>query len=1199
MALNPQFVHEHLRRAANKFRWSRGARYLISGTAVSLFFLMVFLLCDTQFHFGAVGRWIGFLLTVSSLLAGFGMALPEFFKKISDASMARRVEQSCAGSRNVLINAVQFDSELAAGSPLRGALFDEMHDPFPGVEWRNVFDLSLLKKLAMALGTVSLIITLWALVRPAHFINSAERMFLPSGNIAPLTRTQILEITPGDTEIAHGGEVDLKATLGGDIPQAAWVNFRESGSSWQRTLLDHDVGQAEYSFTWRDVRQPVEYYVEAGDARSATHNINVRPKTAIRVRTAKIVPPAYTKLAASTVANFAMLQDVIPGSKVTVTMEFSAPVPQLQAVSEKGQKFTVTKQDDTHWQLEGKIMSTQAVKLSYSDASNREDAETLQIATRPDEAPKINITAPQEGREVVATPDSSLAVQFTATARFGLGDVALYKSTNDRQDAQLIHEWKESADAKSFATDFQIPLKQYSSPGDDTVTFCIVAKDQNDVSGPGVTISRPVVVSLRSGDALEKQADDQNSQLRHNLEELITLQQTNLDETRDAAGAADPQSAVFTTLLDRQTKIATIASQVAESADNISAEIRADLRSLVGREMKDAVLALRGAGSTTGDIRAKFVSLAVNLESAILARLKGAPSAADADAQKSQIQDLIASVDNLLQEQRKILRDTGLVAGDQEQAAKTLSGRQDDLGEQSVRVRKDVEKNSQNAAMGDQDFRTRLVKVASMFGEYRIYEDMLSSADRLQSKKFSDSTTTQKGVVINLAKILEYLNQWQLANAEEKADALKKDAAGMKDKLEKLAAIQREIVEKSKELAHKDQFNPADQATAKEIKESKDLMAEVVEQMLTDAHIFPDLKPSNELRDELTQIYEDVIQTDKDQAAEGKLTPQEIAVQKEDSILQAIEQAKKISEDMEMWLPNKNDTTKWLMENFDKTEIPDIPNLPLPDAFEDIVGKLLDEQKGLDQQVQDAASNQAMAQNPANGWEIADGPMPGFGAQGKSGNQRPNKNEQTGRSSGGREGESDGEMVGSHADNLEGTKPDARRTNDPMQQGQVKDDGGIASTRATGGGKAGGFSDRNGMDGNAPLRSTNAPPMEARDALAVKQALLAEKTAKEYAQASLLYLHTGKMADVVRMMEESELALKEGRMEDFESLHQKIVARLNEVKGEIHAGDTLSLSTNSAAAGTDKQLLGGDEGTAPERYKKQVADYYRSLSGEK
>jgi len=193
---------------------------------------------------------------------------------------------------------------------------------------------------------------------------------------------------------------------------------------------------------------------------------------------------------------------------------------------------------------------------------------------------------------------------------------------------------------------------------------------------------------------------------------------------------------------------------------------------------------------------------------------------------------------------------------------------------------------------------------------------------------------------------------------------------------------------------------------------------------------------------------------------------------------------------------------------------------------------------------------------------------------------------------------SDGEMVGDRADNLEGTKPDARRTNDPMQQGHVQDDGGIAATRATGGGKAGGFSDRNGMDGNAPLRASNAPAMAANDALAVKEALLAEKTSQHYAQASLLYLRAGGLADVARLMEDSEAALKDGRVKDFEALHQKIVARLNEVKGGIHSGETLVLPAQEGAGVSDKQLLGGDEGTAPERYKKQVADYYRSLSGE-
>ena len=1195
MPLNSDFVQKRLRAAANKYRWSHGARHLISGLAVSLFFLALFLMSDTQFHFGAVGRWIGFFLTVAPLAAGAALALPALLEQITNASIARRIEQACAGSRNVLINAVQFNRDPAVDLTLRDALFQEMQNPFPRVRWADVFDLVLLRRLALALTLVALVIGAWGMIRPAYFANSAARVFLPSSNIAPLTRTQIVSLTPGDATVAHGGAIKLTLKLGGSVPQTAWVRFREAGSGWQKALLDRDAGQPEFYYAWQDIRQPVDYYVEAGDARSPTHRINVRPRTAIKSRTAEITPPAYTQLGKTVLRDFSMLQNIVPGSRVVVSLEFNSPAAGLRATGDGGATFAVTRGEGARWNLDGKIMAGQTVKLDYTDDAGQADSDTLQITVKPDDPPKINITAPAEGREITATPDALLPLQFTASDNFSLGSVAVYRSTNDKPDAQFVREWKEAAGRKSFAAELKIPIRQYLAPGETQATFCVIAKDQNDVSGPGVTVSRPVVVTIRSADKLREQTGEAGAQLRHNLDELIKLQQENLDATREVEKQPGAPVAQVRALLERQVKIADTGRELVDSAEVLAPEIRSNLQSLGEKEMKETVLALRNATNSAGGARAKFVETAAALEAAILARLQGAPAAAAAEAARDRIQDVIAGVEELLQQQRDLLRETGLAA---DQAAKPLSERQDALAEQSVRVRKDLEANSRNAAMGDKDFREKLVKVSAMFGEFKIYEQMLAAADKLQSVRFPEAGAVEKGVVVSLAKIIEFLNKWQLAEAGDKAEALQKQAADMKDKLEKLAVIQREIVEKSKELAHKDEFNPADIAAAKEIRQSKDLMAQVVEQMLTDAHIFPDLKPSNELRSELTQIFEDVNQADKQDIAEGKLTPQEIAVQKEDSLLKGIEEAKKIAEDMEMWLPNKNETQKWELENFDKTEMPEIPNLPLPDAFEDIVGKLLDEQQGLADQVQDAASNQALAQNPANGWEIRDGPMPGFGAQGKSGNERPNKNEQTGRSSGGREGMSSGEMVGDRASNLEGSKPDARRTNDPMQQGHVKDDGGIGQTRATGGGKAGGFSDRNGMEGNAPLRPTNAPPMAAADALSVKQALLAEKTSKKYAQASLLYLRAGGMAEVARLMDESQAALKAGRVKEFQSIHQKIVARLNEVRGEIKSGETLSLPGNNGTRSDEKQLLGGDEGEAPDRYKKQVGDYYRSLNEE-
>ena len=609
--------------------------------------------------------------------------------------------------------------------------------------------------------------------------------------------------------------------------------------------------------------------------------------------------------------------------------------------------------------------------------------------------------------------------------------------------------------------------------------------------------------------------------------------------------------------------------------------------------MPGAVLALRDAGNTTGAPRAAKLGDALRLESVILARLQSAPSQASDEARRGEIQSLIAGVDGLLRDQRAIVRDTTAAAP---AAADGLSDRQDKLADQAVRVRKDVERNAGNAALGDPDLRARLGKIAGMFTEFRVYEGMLEAADALGSKKFPAALEKENALVVSLTKMVDLLNEWQLAQAGARGDAMRQAAEKMKAKLDALAALQRDVVEKSKELARKDQFSPDDRSSAEEIQRTKDLMVEVVEKMLTDAAIFPDMNISNQLRTELTTVFEDVKQTDLDSIANNQLKPSDIPVQKEDELLKAIEDTKKIPEDMEMFLPKSSNTANWLLENFDKTEIPNLDNLPLPDEFTDLIGDLQKEQQSLEDKVQGAASNQVILAMQQGG-VIADGPQDGYSAQGKSGNQRPMDIEQSGRSSGGREGESDGEMVGKVADDLEGRKTKARRTDDPMQSGNVEDHSGKeADAKATGGGKAGGFSQREGMEGQAPVRGSNAPRQAANSALEAAQAILAQKTSKKAAAASLLYLRSDRLSGVAGLMEESATALREGRLNDFQGLHKKIMAQLNAAKGEITSGKVLSLATGETARKNDGQTLGGGEGEAPAPYKDRVADYYRSLA---
>lgn len=1182
MALSSPQVREKLRQAARKLRWARGARHAAAGLALALAVLAVLIPADSHFHFGSAARWAAFAVFAAPLLAGIARGLLAAMPRPSDESVARRIESAASGAGNTLISAVQFDRELPPGSSFRQAIFDEMRDPFPRVDWLLVFDLKRIGRIALGLAAAAALLGLFAAVRPLYFANSAARLLLPARAIAPLTHTQLASLTPGDQTVVHGGSVRVEAWLKGEIPAGAWLHSREPGGPWRRTLMDHEIGTPRFTADWSELREPVEYRVEAGDALSPVYRIAVRPPTALIHRRAEIEPPAYARLPKETRAEFAALQGILPGTRVTFTLEFNHPLAELRCAAPG---IDVRQSGPALWTLSGVVQASAALRLEFRDSDGFANSETLSLAVAADEPPRVTVTKPAEGKELFATKDDSIAIAFEAADNLGLDSIALYRSTDEKQEAEKLAEWNAKG-AKTFAAQQRVALAKYAR--EERVTFALAARDQNNVGGPGVTWSRPVVVTLRSPDQIAQKDADASQKTLGGFDALIKLQALNLDQTRAALDAGP--DADLRPLLDRQSRVAGDARALSGSAESVAPEARANLDALLAKEMPAAILALRNA-ATAADRRGAILAEAAALEAAILNRLQGSLKAAESDVARNKIADWIAGVEALLKGERD-LRQRSAAAAPADAAP--LAEAQDALAEQSVGVRKKLEKGAQDASAGDQDFRERLARAAALFTENAVYEQMLSASEQLQKEAFPAAAPLQDGVIASLSKIVELLNSWQLANAQREARSMKETAREMAEKLDKLAQIQREVAEKSKEIARRADMRPEDVAAAQEMKQAKDLMAEVVESMLTDAHVFPDLNPSNELRGELTQIYEDVIQADKADVAEGKVKPAEIAVQKEDSLLQAIEQAKQIAEDLEMWLPNKSDNIKWLDENFDVAEMPPIPNLTLPDAFEDLVGDLLDEQSDINDEVQDASSNQAFAQ-VQQGWAVADGPMPGFSAQGKSGNTQPNRNEQTGRSSGGREGMSSGEMVGDTASNLEGSPTKTRRTNDPMQRGHIQDDGGIQQARATGGSKAGGFSDRNGMDGNAPLRAANAPRMAASDALAVKQALLAEKTAKIYGQAHLLFLRTGGLNQAARLMEESQAALKENRLGDFRALHQKIVVELNDVKGGILPGNVVRIGTGDRSRFTDKTLLGGDEGEAPAAYRKAVSDYYRSL----
>jgi hypothetical protein len=101
--------------------------------------------------------------------------------------------------------------------------------------------------------------------------------------------------------------------------------------------------------------------------------------------------------------------------------------------------------------------------------------------------------------------------------------------------------------------------------------------------------------------------------------------------------------------------------------------------------------------------------------------------------------------------------------------------------------------------------------------------------------------------------------------------------------------------------------------------------------------------------------------------------------------------ATKMLENLEIWLPDAPDSLKWLMEEPLDAKRMKIPEMPLPDALEDLIGELLQEAEDFEEEADDITSAWGDNLNQA-GWGVSDGPISSFSAKGVTGNDLPNNN---------------------------------------------------------------------------------------------------------------------------------------------------------------------------------------------------------------
>ncbi|MCD6394250.1 MAG: hypothetical protein J7M40_12175, partial [Planctomycetes bacterium] len=301
----------------------------------------------------------------------------------------------------------------------------------------------------------------------------------------------------------------------------------------------------------------------------------------------------------------------------------------------------------------------------------------------------------------------------------------------------------------------------------------------------------------------------------------------------------------------------------------------------------------------------------------------------------------------------------------------------------------------------------------------------------------------------------------------------------LKNDVQKFLDEQRRVLDASNRLAKKpvDNFTTGDEQLLRKLTTIEDKWERFLNEAFVDFSKLAQQDFSNlSLLKELLSVRSDV--TMAADALNKKAV--EIATAFEGN---GIENAKELLTNIEKWLPDEPDRTKWVMEDPVSGE-DNIEQPELPTELEDLVGDLLEEEEDLFEEMEDLTSKYAMSGDTGIGWDAKDGPISSMNAQGVTGNQLPNSNELSGRSGEGRQGKSSGEFVQSEAVGKGGRRTPTRLTPEPFQKGQINDKSTEPPGGATGGGKISGTGEV-GLEGPVP------PPLaQELERLAGRQATL-------------------------------------------------------------------------------------------------------------
>jgi hypothetical protein len=407
--------------------------------------------------------------------------LRPLLKRISDARLARLIEERSFGTENRLVTAVEYANGAAARiSPaIVNRLYRDANDVSATLDVGNVIRRSRLLLYGSA-ALASLLVFAGVLKWGPREISQGVAQLVTPTTLAASTNAWSIKVKPGTARVPKGSDQDIIATLVNFDSQSVTIFARPLGSKadFQGQTMEPAKARSDFRHSIFNIQDSMEYFVESNNVRSDVFKLNVVDLPYVKQLDLILNFPAFTNLPTKAVEDGGDIA-ALKGTSANITAKLTGKVRAARIVYADGKKVEMKAQGaDFVGALTVAGDTSYYIELVSTDGETYRGSNEYDVSVLEDQPPTISFDKP--GRDKKATNLEEVFTQARAEDDYGVVSMDLHFSVNGGDEKKVNLQQLTRESARSLSGAYTFFLEEYSLKPGDFISSYAKARDASN-----------------------------------------------------------------------------------------------------------------------------------------------------------------------------------------------------------------------------------------------------------------------------------------------------------------------------------------------------------------------------------------------------------------------------------------------------------------------------------------------------------------------------------------------------------------------------------------------------------------------------------------------------------------------------------------------------------------------------------------------